>query len=477
MAYREKNGSKDFSKKDTFIESYGNSLKLSKSIAYDFTYNGDELSLIETSDGGDHINMFFQHINIEERTIHVFVGQLVKNTLEFSKEITKIAERPLPFNVNPEEKDYFNIKASPDGRLIASVPSVFSPTASTEFITVYDVNFRPVWKMKFSMSEIRQVATPEEYFLDNMGNIHLYYSKKPINNIGENEDSIESYFLVTFNERVINHREIKIEELSITNLKIVSSEGNNFVLTGFCSKPKFGSNGTFFERVSINEKGDILINPNIFDFNFITKFTSEGRLKQIERRAPDSSPKDLQELNFDSVILDNNNNLYQIAEQHYVDTVFVSAHANGVPGVQDVKLYEVYKSIIVVKYDVEGNLVWKKKIPKYQRFLPNTDYHLSYTVNYVDEKMVFVFNDLSAHLTHFKAGMSGLLHFTKMRTEGALFSVVLSPEGEVTKKRLLKYDKSTPYACPNNKLNQEGNKIILPMKNGKKLQFVKLEIN
>lgn len=473
ITYHSKNYVKGYSKKNTVIERYDQSMKLVNSISYDFNYKGEKLSLIETLDGGDHIKMFFSYSNTDDRTVYIFLRKLDKKTLEFKGKLTKIAERPFAKSFGKDNSGFFNIIFSPDSTKVAFVPRILYDSANNGLIDVYDIDFKEIWKTEYTISEDRKDGVPEEYFIDNEGNVHLYFSKRIKKSEREKGELKDNYFLATINENQTTQRELKIDGHFITDMRIVNSSDENFVFTGFCGESGLGPNGTFFKRISLKSSEDIVITPNIFGFDYISQYASEGRLKYLNKRKANNEPLNLHEVNFNLAFFDQDDNLYQIAEEFYIH-VSTGTNAQGNATTTETS---VYKSIIIVKYDSEGQLVWKKKIPKSQKSSPSVDDYLSYSFNYINGKMVFLFNDLSAQITNPAHSRTNDMTLVKMKKEGAFFCVVLTADGKVSKDRLIKYDKKTIYTLPKSDSNQVGNKIIVSMKNGKSLQFAKIEVN
>lgn len=204
----------------------------------------------------------------------------------------------------------------------------------------------------------------------------------------EREERLETYVFMISKDKMINAR-VGFSGKKIIEADIKLTRDGKVMISGFYNdNPKSKYNlidGAFLSHWNI-EKGEAThVSFDAFSEEFKTSYWSERKVDQYEKEQ--KKKKDQEKIGMDNYVLN------QVIEKEDGGVILIGQVSYYYVVSNGKSSYIVYVrgNIIVINVDPEGNIVWSKKIPKYQS--NRSQVGLGYEVAWTNNRLYFLFND------------------------------------------------------------------------------------
>lgn len=242
---------------------------------------------------------------------------------------------------------------------------------------MYTTDFELIWEKAIELPYKDKKFSIGSYTIDEEGNVYLY-------GVLSIDKKISKHKLFAY-----YHKKGALEEVNV-----------EFGKAAFISDMRFNyyNNALHFMGFYYDGKNDGIQGI------FYTKINAKTLRTEIEKNSP-FTKKDLSQFatarqikrgkgirtNFDidDIIIKPNGEMYLVAEEYYVQVV-TSTDSKG--GTRTTYYYH-YEDIIVVNMTADADIIWARKIPKYQISVNDGGYYSSYILAYDEKNLYFLYND------------------------------------------------------------------------------------
>lgn len=340
--------------------------------------------------------------------------------------------------INAEKKKNsgsFDIVLSADSSKILLMHNEPYVTYSNEKFSykVFDESGSVLWKADVEMPYKDKSFQISKYVVDKHGDVFML-AKIALGKVTGPNKAPYKYNLIFYNHETkkINETEINVDDKFISDISFDINKNNEIVVGGFYSnKDATGIIGSFY--ISLNKFDRSVISAGYKDFpaSFLAEFMSARSIKK---------QRELHGYNIDHFVVKSDGGAYMVAEQYYMQVSYTSSgmgYGMGYGGFgygNSVVYNYYYNDIIVVNINPDASIQWVKKIPKYQHSQNDYGYYSSYSLNVVNDKLFFIYNDNVKNL-------SGKSNFVRNGIAGRKMVTVLATiEEDGTLKRNMMFD-------------------------------------
>lgn len=339
----------------------------------------------------------FERIYILNGNILVFASRYDKTLDKNIAYVQKIDAKTGTLNGTPKEIDYisatkkrnsgsFDFVLSTDSTKILLLHNEpYEKYANEKFsYKVFDGNANEIWSAALELPYKDKSFIVSNYRVDNEGNVYMLASILKDKEERERKKPRYKYDLVSYNckTKSIKESEISLGDKFISDVSFKINEKGQIIVGGFYSnKNADGLAGTFF--LSMDKSTQKVISSGYKDFSteFLGEFMSSRRAEKH---------KELYNYSIDHLITKENGGAYMVAEQFYIRVVRTTDPKTGVT---TTTYHYYYNDIIVISVNPDASIEWVKKIPKLQHSVNDYGYYSSYTLDYVNNKLYFMYND------------------------------------------------------------------------------------
>lgn len=439
---------------------------------------------------GDEIFEFYSISDKKAKSNKLYVRSINKETLKYNKD-----DREL-FSLTGEQfyKDFKNaftqIDRCQDGSkfLVAfKLPEEEDRYRRFKFM-VFDREFNLVWEKveKFFIEKDKifkvvgrdWVSAGGGNFFFRMGNSGSYNAFQLGNNGEiltwgiqdkgrefEHPDRLETYVFKITEDKTINTR-VGFSGKRILDFDIRLTSQGRVMISGFHNNnpdAKYSLiDGAFLSYWNIEKGEPEHISFEDFSEEFKTSYWSERKVDKYEKEQ--KKKKDQERIGMDNYDLDytiekEDGGVILIGEVSYTYVVYTGKSS-----------YTVYVrgNIIVINVDPEGNILWSKKIPKYQSNRGNTG--LGYEVAWTNDRLYFLYND---NFKNLKDDWDGKRVYGFVGADNPVTMAVcnLANEGEITREQVWTTEQAGGLFQPGWKVDQLfDNESIIYIQGGKGTQ-------
>ena len=377
-----------------YLEYYDNGLDIKKSEKIDLKYKGKQRSFEDVLSIGGQLYLFTSYSNQAQKKNFLFYQKISKRLLP-SRNLVKIAEIE---SRNKGNDGSFNILVSPDSTKVLLYNQLPYKKKDPErfALRVFDDQLEMIWQKDIILPYSDQQLVVEDYRIDENGNVYLLGM---LFNDGTRQRRRGlpnyEYIILAYTEEGEEHQEyhIGIQEKFITDLTFRIGKDGKLVCAGFYSeKGAFSVKGTCFFGLDPETKEVKNFSFKEFDFEFRTKFLSEGaqrRAARAESAGNNDREAELSRFSLDKLILRSDGGAVLVAEQYYV---FERSYRYW-DGTLRFDYFYNYNDIIVVNLRPDGSIEWATRIPKRQETVNDGGYFSSYAMSIVRDRLYFIFND------------------------------------------------------------------------------------
>tara|TARA_R110002050_G_scaffold80768_1_gene172713 strand:+ start:19956 stop:21560 length:1605 start_codon:yes stop_codon:yes gene_type:complete len=340
----------------------------------------------------DAIYIFSTYRDRKEKTTSLYSQKVNKDLLTLS--IPKLLKSVSYEGYHSSKSASFEFKTSPDDSLllfITNLPTVKDKDTRFGFL-ILDKEMNEVW----DNSEIMESDPNSEFYrmdtqVDNDGNVFLLSKITDTSKeYGRNEIDYTFKMRVYKQNTKPKHREyaVFIRGQHVTDIKFELLPGHQTQVVGFYSSDGLGQNGVFNMKYDSNFNLLTEVSKE-FPTDFIVQYSSEKERDKVTKKEEKGKGIELYAYHINQLIKNQDLTLTMVAEQYFE---YVNSYTDSDGHVKNTVHY-VYGDIVVVKFDLNGNVEWMELVPKDQN-TSDRGYYSSYAISQLtDGSLVFVFND------------------------------------------------------------------------------------
>lgn len=253
---------------------------------------------------------------------------------------------------------------------------------------VLDQDLQVVWKKSTYLKYLDKEFRITSVTIDNKGTV--YFAGKKYIKKSSRKSVPYKYHILIFKEgeEEADDIEINLKKYFINDMALRIANNGDIVFAGFYSPDESWSiDGSFYLRLDGKSHEVASNNYKEFPLSFISQGHSEYQKKKAKKKEKKGKNIQLYKYDLSDIIMRTDGGIILVAEQYYSVT-YTTTTANG--GTTTHTTY-YYNDIIIVNIDNKGNIVWNKKISKYQ--MSGNPWPFSYALGVYDNNIYFVVND------------------------------------------------------------------------------------
>ncbi len=420
------------------LEHYNNKMNQTKSVEINLEEQNKKTYFEFIIQLNNELYLFSSFKNQKLKRNFLFVQSINKKTLQFNKDLKKIAE------INYSGKSKFNagnfdfVLSRDSSKVLIYYNLPYDKYGSEKFgFNVFDNNLNELWEKKITLPYKEELFDVEDYLIDNNGNVHLlgmiFKDKRKDKRRGEPNYKYQILSYLNDGESIKEYP-IKIEGKFLTDMQIAVNDEQDMICGGFYSNVgTFSIIGSYFIKVDGKTKEITAKSFKEFGIDFITQNMSQRKENKAKAKAAKGKNVELYEYDLDNIILKNNGGAMLVGEQYYVRVITNTYRSSSGVMSTSTTYYYYFNDIIVINMSPDGNIEWAEKIAKRQLTTNDRGFYSSYTLSVVGDKMYFVFNDNPKNL--FYKGEGKLYNFNKGK-ESLTVLVELDSDGKQTREAL-----------------------------------------
>lgn len=460
-----------FLKGKRHIEKYAiSTLTLERSVEADLSYQDNDLALVGQFMLGGRPTLITSYYNKKAKISYLYLQGVDPETLVLSTP-QKISEtyREMNFSFSSTYTSAAaasSVQVSEDGEFAFSMNADITAETSDEDIKAGKVGFRGVligsdgeileetkFKFPYENFSIIQKKVSNDGAVYILGYESVVDEDAPKRMFGGERRKIGPVHLLVLDvatgEFFAYDPDLKGRDVEMLAFSFSDDGGVN--LGGLSSTEGKGVNGSFFMKLDkdFNETG---ASVSEFETDFITTSWSEKKKEDLEKKQEKGKNVDEPQLyNYyiDHLLSKPDGSCLILAEQYYVRVVtHTYTTANG--GTQTTTTYYYYyNDIIALNYDKNGELAWKKVLPKKQVSTNDGGYYSSYFVVQEGNDVHIIYNDRESNYVDTEGMSNAEIKALSRSTIGA--KITLDEYGETTKQKLFEFEEGglrlVPKVC------------------------------
>jgi len=287
------------------------------------------------------------------------------------------------------------------------------------------------------------------------------------------EKTYYEYHLLVFNGagQTPKNFELRLGDKFLQELHVtIPPDGNEIICTGFYSEEGTSSVvGSYYMKLDRSTKEVLKSTYHRFEEDFITMYMTEKQEAKAKKKASRRNDElELNDFQVTDVVVYPDGSLTVASEQYdFWVTTSYRTDANG--RTTQVNTYHyLYRDIIVIHLDQEGEVIWKARVPKNQYTRNDDGYASSNSLAAVNGELYLVFNDSERNLG-FKKG--DVLYRMRLKKKDAIITLVhIDANGHFTREALVEVERKDMLCIPK-KSTEVSDKILLVAEERKNNKF------
>jgi len=369
---------------------------------------------------------------------NLYVQSINKKTLQLNNDRKKIAEIPYESKLY-KDRGSFNYKLSRDSSKINIFYNLpYEKNENEKFgFHVLDDQMNEIWSNNVVLPYTDELFVIESHIIDIEGNVHILGKKyeEKLKSTRKGEVNYD-HLIISYYKGESSAREyvVKMEGKYLNEMKIEMNDDKEIICAGFYSnRGTSGADGSYFLKIDIDSKEIVVNNFKEFGLDFITQNMSNKEEKKTKKKEAKGKEVELYSYDIDDMIMNDDGSIYLIGEQYYEYQTTTTSTTNGNTSTKTTYHY-VYKDIIVVNIDFQGNIVWAEKVGKSQHTRNDNGFFSSYVLSISRDNLYFIFNDNPENLKVNQRGKD-FKDFTKKK-DSIIVLVKMDSDGNSTRKAL-----------------------------------------
>jgi len=425
-------------KNDPVIEKYDSKCNQIKSLELDLKSaskrNKNVLKFWHTTDK----IFLFSDYEEPQKNEHILTVQTVNgNTLNPNTDVKQIAmmDNSQGFKW---DSGIFQFTQSPDSSYI--LVYFETPKLRGEYqeigLQVYDQNMNVKWESLVSLPYKEELFRPDDFKVSNDGKVYILGSlyKDKLKNRVKGKPNYAPRILCFGDGGLLEFNyDLKMGNLFLVDKSLSINDQNDIICAGFYSdEGKLAINGVF--SVVIDGKSLEIKNSSSkpFDLDMVV----DG-LRKNETKDPQMMKYILRDL------LSRNDGGYSLIGEQYYTTESQKSDGNG--GTYSVTNY-IYRSIVVIDFEKNGDVKWATKIVKYQKSSSDGGYYSSFATSLAGDHLYLIYND-NIENVGIKEGEPRKM-FYNGRKGASVTLIDIGPDGEFTREAIITSNKDEVITVP-----------------------------
>lgn len=384
-------------KKKYFLRTYNASLEVSSVKEISLEYKDNRMNLATVIKVKDRLFVLTTFNNKKSNKTYLLYQEIDPITLSNIKEINILGE--IPYESRYDKGGFSIVYSNNQKKILIYHLLPYNKGGNKKIaFTVLDSDLKVLWEKKITLPYADKLFSLMDYELDDEGNVYILgkqYKGKPVDILDKQINF--SYLILGYFDEGEEEREYKLAEKDkyITEVRLAVDKDLDLICAGFYSANKSSSSagGSFYLKIDY-DSGDLTTsNYHKFDVDFLTSLDSEKRKAKTKKKASKAKAKgkEIEMINMDlrRLLLNENGNVVLVGEQNYVRVV---SSYNASSKSYSTTYYYHYNNIVVVNFNSDGSVKWKRLIPKNQT-QTNSSYYLSFVPVVFKDLAFFVYND------------------------------------------------------------------------------------
>ncbi|CAN5869987.1 hypothetical protein BH11BAC7_BH11BAC7_34280 [soil metagenome] len=347
-------------------------------------------------------------------------------------------------------------------------------------IRVIDSKMAKVWEKHVRIPYSGGIFSVTDVVVDDLGNVYMvskeWQPRKEAKALRTEGKPDFRYHLYKYSANGEDEFEMPVEfgDKFISAIDLKTNQNGDMIASGFYSnsaisksEETFGIKGAFY--ICIHGKTNEIKTQTFtaFEKDFITEGLG-ARQKQKAEKVEDGP--ELDDYYMDELLFNPDGSATLIAEQ-YTDFTNIGYYSNGYGGTYaSGHTYYHFKNILVITFNPDGSIKWKRKIQKDQTSADDGGRYSSYVFATIGDKLYFIYNDNPDNLNLMPREA---IHKHVVTKKAAVILAEIDNNGEVSKELLMNAERFELMVCP--KLSeQSGEKeVLLLSENPRSHAFIK----
>lgn len=227
----------------------------------------------------------------------------------------------------------------------------------------FDLDLAEVWESVVTMPYTEKKMNNVGYCLDNFANVYIlaevYKDETTKRTDKEGNPNYDLELIrIDADDQNVSQSNITLKDKFLTNYGFF--EGNDFeiIISGYYSNDKYGANNGMYVYRLDKEGSVISQSTNEFSADVLKQFESQRTQSKVDN-ADRKGKLGLNNLRLRKLIIHSDGSITSIGEVYYV-----VSHYNSKTGQTTYTYY--YEEMILMNINPDGELVWMKKLPKFQ---------------------------------------------------------------------------------------------------------------
>lgn len=371
----------------------------------------------------------------------------------------------------PDAKRYnrgeFSFDRSPDSSKILVLQKMpFEKHENAEVgLSLFDGDLKKIKDTKITLNYLDKNVGIIQEQVDNQGNVVLLAKIDREKGVPKGEADYYFSLLEYTNQGdgKLEEYEIKLPGKYITDVSFTLNGSGDIVCMGFYANDnRNGIQGTFYIRISRDSHQILASSTKAFDRELVAEFTGEKNAGKGQGLAG---------FKVDEVIPTNDGGALVVSEQYFMNEVC----SRDARGFVYCNYYFYYNSIVVIRIDATGNILWNAIVPKYQFSINDDGYYSGYAMLAGKNNLHFVYLDQPKNLTNTDPSTFKVMQAPARST--AMLATV-SADGKVTRNPLFQTKQTDVILRPKfNRQLSDSTLLIMGMHKGTRTRLGILSIN
>ncbi|RLD67772.1 MAG: hypothetical protein DRI84_01525 [Bacteroidetes bacterium] len=386
-----------YGKKKFYLRSYNRKLEVSSMTEIPMTYKKNQMAYATVIKLKNRLFVITIFNNKKSKKTYLLYHEVNPKTLEFNDDIKILGE--IPFKSRYDKGDFSIVYSQNHKHILIYHLLPYNKGGKQKMaFSVLDSNLQKVWDKKITLPYADKLFKIVDYEIDDEGNVYVIgkqykgKAKDIINNQINFNFIILGYFDQGDEER---EYQLKEKDKYITDLRLAIDNKLNLICAGFYSGNKsYGAAGGSFLLKIEYESGEMTTSEyHKFDLEFITSLHSERKKAKAQKKASKKKAKgkevELVNMDLRRLLLRDDGGVIMVGEQNYYT---VHTYYNASTKSYTTTYHYYYNNIVIVNYNSDGSIKWKRLVPKRQS-QTNSSYYLSFVPAIFQDKVFFVYND------------------------------------------------------------------------------------
>lgn len=305
-------------------------------------------------------------------------------------------------------------------------------------LTMFNDSLNKLWTKEIKLPYLDQEFNIINSKVDGHGNVFLLTTHKDILSKQNNNRRLsrKNYTVLVYSEdkNKLKEFDIRLKDKWVSGLNMSFNRDGDVMVGGFYNDTKVeGALGSFY--LTIDKDSIVIKNKSLSPFG-------QGFIDQLVPGRQQSKNIGLEDFQFDNFVIGKDGCSYMTAEQYFVRT---SSYFDQRTGVTNYTYYYHYNDIVVVKFGLDGKVLWTKKVAKKQVTMNDNGDYSGYVVVPRNDGICLLYND---HLKNFVENDEEAIRTMNNPQRSITAMVTINKNGAINKKPLFDLEEQGTIILP-----------------------------